>query len=129
MTEGTKYTTGYSEGFSDGLKDTPPITRKVRHVAYMFGAYTTAVAAVAYPKVTVVVATVALSIGLMWWAYPLLKAARTKPVKKVKDEPVRTVNPRIHDQRESGQVVRLNNEERRVLDPDATEKIPVQEKK
>jgi hypothetical protein len=93
-----KYTEGYSEGFSDGFHDKPVPTREVKHLAYMVGAFTTVMAGVAYPRVTIVVATVAWIAGVGWWFYPLARAKFTKPIEVVK-EPAANTPPPVTDQR------------------------------
>lgn len=122
-----RYTNGYADGFSDGFKDKPVIpSRKVKHLFYMAGAYMTMVAAVSYPRVTIIVCTGAWLVGVLWWFYPLLRAQFTPPVEVVKEKPVRTPNPKIQDQREAGQVVSLSDDETKRLgiDPDITHLIP-----
>lgn len=119
-----RYTNGYAEGFSDGFKDKPVVPeRQVKHLFYILGGYAMVVAALAHPEVTTVVALGGLAVGVIWWFYPFLRAFFTKPVQPVK-EPVRTANPKITDQREAGRVVQLTDEERLVIDPDATRRIP-----
>ena len=110
-----RYTNGYTDGFSDGLTDKTSLPkRQVKHLVYMVGAFTTIMAALAYPQVTVVVAIGALLSGLSWWFYPLARAKFTKPIEVVKEKPV-PANPTVHDQKTKNLNAPLSEEETKRL--------------